>query len=562
MTDFGTSTTAAGMTEASFMEGASQRQLSTGGAFVESFIQGARDSFGLGTAVRELSIPSGAPTQPLRDEQGIQLEDDAAFEARRAAAQPLTEEAYKASPSYRDKIPWDARMNEPRAKAMADWFDTHQYRDVELQRTNTFAVQTVGGLLGQATDPVNYIPVLGPGARAWAVGRFGQIAGRAAASSADAALNTAIFGAATMPTRESFGDDVSFRALMLDVGGAALIGAAFGGVHGYFAQRSSERIGASIRNAADVHRALDEAVGTLGTGGDVRLTRGAVDAVERARTSETATRHTLPDIEARMGAELSAFHNGPDFYTDGANPRSDFQRLMETVPEEIRDKYMAHGIDATRGGTRTEALDGILRERPDSLNAGPLAPTSEERSTGVLSTRSDAPYLLIYDKERPVSDGPAAVVVNSRDRGIVDAVRAAYPDERVMSPEEAATALRNGEKLEAPQSRPKSNLSVPRDPLAPPELAAAASRVEQRMTPEQREAPTEGPSRSARELAEDFKVDPTTGDFPEMADFERLEFTERLTGDERKAFDEATQLFERSKAYADGLRAAAICMMV
>jgi hypothetical protein len=608
MSDFRTQPTAQGMDEASFMLGASTQQLGIGGAIAESFKEGALKSFGLGTAIRELSLPAPAPAspegeffegprlidplaplddtaQPFRLPRGpfVATETPEAFQERRRAAGALTKEEYEASASFRASIPYDPRMTAARAAVQASWYDASQYRNVLRDRTDTVAVQTVAELLGQATDPINFIPVLGPGARALATARLGVIGGRAAAASADAVINTAAASVFSAPFRTQFGDDVSYRAMLLEIGGAAVIGAAFGGVTGVFAKRALDRQSIAIRNAQDVQRALDEAVGSLAMDGQVRMTEPALDALDRVRVGEergalvqldgnlrssTAVGRFLPD-----DAELDLPQSFDQFLashaeTDARAARPDiFGRLDKTTARlDAVDAQIRHVEERLTGGSDYDAVTAV-----DPESAARLRAIDEELAGGIPTRRRQD-----LEREREIVAATTNEALPAGGRTAIDDATARPLREELdhlqaerarldeFRQQHADRAMREVERAAgANEARAKRSLFIPPEPPRPADAIAAERRVDADMQPEQAQvAATEGPSPLAKELAEEFRVDPKTGDFPEMVDFDRLIDTERLTASEKRAFDEATAVLERAQAYGDGLRAAAVCMMV
>ena len=250
-----------------------------------------------------------------------------------------------------------------------------------------------------------------------------------------------------------------------------------GEVHDTLAQMYAERFGTPVeREQARLAAVQDKAQRDAFVAPEAKAEPGAgVNPVVNAVSPVDARALA----EKAMGAEDAKFRVGPDFDTEGANPREAYQRAMATVPPDMRDGYLVHGIDATRGGTRTEALAGILQDKPDSLTAGPVLPTSEQASTGVAATRTTAPYLLVFKQGQPMSDGPAMVIVNSPDPKIVAQVQAAFPGEPVMSPAWAASVMR-GEKALPERTAPPTGRAGVADanrPLPPPTEAASAAQA-------------------------------------------------------------------------------------
>lgn len=271
----------------------------------EQFQQGFLDSFGIGTAVRDIATPRGNVTRMPRTPTGNPLLDTVtgtfdmvqrAVEGTREDQPSLTEEQYKASPWFREAIPFEPGMTEDRAASLADQWDIKAVRShfAEKRPFSSFA----GQLAGQLFDPINYIPVFGQAAAAAAVARFGSIKGRALLGASDAAINTAAFGVLTSDIRRKFGDDVSFEAIATEVAMSALIGGAFGGGIGFFmrGRDARERMAlaqarsalSDVRTAQESRAALNDAVAGLVQNGEVRLSPNAITPIERIQAEVTA----------------------------------------------------------------------------------------------------------------------------------------------------------------------------------------------------------------------------------------------------------------------------------
>lgn len=267
----------------------------------EQFQQGILDSFGLGTAVRDIGTPQGNVPRgpgvgavPLLGPiyEGVK----SAVELTRPDQPSLTLDEYKASPYFREDIPWEPGMTEDRAGALATFWDIKKVRQhfAEKRPISSF----FGQLAGQALDPINYIPFTGEIAVTAAVARAGSVAGRALVASADAALNTAAFGVITSGIRQKFGDDVSWQAIGIEIAMSALIGGAFGGGVGVFMRGRDIRDRQALQQARlklDTVRnqqgglvALNEAIDTLAMDGEVRLTPNAQEPIQRV-VSEMST---------------------------------------------------------------------------------------------------------------------------------------------------------------------------------------------------------------------------------------------------------------------------------
>jgi hypothetical protein len=218
----------------------------------------------------------------------------AQLEQRRQDAGALTEDQYKASPSFRKDIPYDPGMTETRAAALAAMDDAKKVREFYAQKRPVAAF--FGSMAGQALDPINYVPVGGPLVKAAAIGRFGRIGGEALAASLDAAANTALFGIGTADARAQLGDDVSWQALISQIATAGLIGSAFGTIHGAIGARidarrmaEAEQRLSTLRTTQEARIALNEGIDAIVRGEDVNLSPNATEPLARVADEITAS---------------------------------------------------------------------------------------------------------------------------------------------------------------------------------------------------------------------------------------------------------------------------------
>lgn len=309
----------------------------------------ALKTYGLGTAIRDFTIPKGrdpsdgapaAPALPQEDEKTLPPEGtveralrtasdflpslalnpfEKTYNAARDIAQTfindptspaLDEEAYKKSPYFRTAIPWDASMTEDRAAALASSYDAQQTREFFAEKRPI--VSFMASFAGQAVDPINYIPIAGPTVRAAAILKMGKIGGTAAFGALDAAANTALFGLATAQQRARYGDDVSWQATVSDIAMAALIGSAFGAAGGAWKSWSdkkstaaaAERM-ATLKRTYEARIALNEGIDALVRDVDVALSPTAIDAVQRA-SADVTTKRPMSSVGSTMRERLVA----------------------------------------------------------------------------------------------------------------------------------------------------------------------------------------------------------------------------------------------------------------
>lgn len=284
--------------------------------------QGVLDSYGLGTVIRQGNIPrgntappigSGPIPNPLVPLSG--LAQSLGDMVRGSTPQPsMSEDDYKASPYFRDGIPFEQGMTEARASALALFYDQKKVREFfgSKRPISTF----LGQFGGQALDPINYIPVFGQAAEAATTARIGTIAGRAMLGVGDAAINTAAFGLMTAGLRDQFGDDVGWQALTGEIAMSALIGGAFGGVSGIIGravkartQRLDRKLEAAVadaltdlRSVKESRAVLNEAVADLANGRDVNLTPNSGAVIERVVNEATSTAQTSRALRDQTSA--------------------------------------------------------------------------------------------------------------------------------------------------------------------------------------------------------------------------------------------------------------------
>lgn len=277
-----------------------------GDTFSENVQQGAEDSFGAGTFIRDLSTPAGnTPADPTLSAlpligpiyQGAR----AGINAFRPKQPSLTPDQYKASPYFRSDIPYDPGMTEDRAAALASYSDTKKTREYfsSLKPVDSF----IGNFVGQSVDPINYIPIFGKAASIALEARFGtsllgRVASEGLVNASAAAINTAAFGGLTAGLRSKFGDDVSWQGYLNEIGMSALIGGAFGavgaavggGVRAAAGSRAAARVLDELRTRDAVNSAataqaarpvLNEAVGSLAEDGRVSLSDNAIASVQK-----------------------------------------------------------------------------------------------------------------------------------------------------------------------------------------------------------------------------------------------------------------------------------------
>lgn len=214
------------------------------GGFVPTFSEevGTRFMEGLDyTLIKHLILEARASSDVVLDRdlgmeegayQGVpELEGAPEFEGvveprpEPRAVNALSKEEWKKSEWYRPDIPYTPIMTPTRARIMAEVHDERLARRRLLSRSPGGFFRGLFGLgaeiLGNALDPVNYIPIVGLGSRAAVLGRIGRAA-------ADAAIGTIGADVALAGLLRSSGEHMTWQQAALDVMFAGAIGSAFG----------------------------------------------------------------------------------------------------------------------------------------------------------------------------------------------------------------------------------------------------------------------------------------------------------------------------------------------
>lgn len=353
------------------MASAMDMPFSFGQAFGENFAQGIADSFGLGTAIRELTTP------PLLSDRPFRGETKENYEARRARveAQTMSEDEYKSSPFFRESVPFTPGMTSDRAAALAKFADTRAVRQYFSQKQPIAAF--LGQFGGQALDPINYVPVFGQGAQLAAVARFGSIGGRALLSASEAAINTAAFGILTSGVRERLGDDVSFQMIGTEIAMSALIGGAFGGGIGMLVRGrdARERVAlAQARNALSTAStrqkaaiALNEPIDQLATTGEVSVGPNPMAGIDllhgQVQRRVTAARSLDEQTAGVTGTKAGEVVIAPS------------GRRVSVRPEVVELDSLIHAEGALQvRNRRTAASDAQIEEIAANLDPARMMP--------------------------------------------------------------------------------------------------------------------------------------------------------------------------------------------
>lgn len=629
------------VTPAEFAQSAFQQPLGVWDTIGTGFVSGAVESYGLGTGLRAAQIPGGrqnkleqvgtgtAVTIPpnwtvspyIKDQFTQRLENDEELAER--GEEGMTQEQWKNSEFFRDNIPYDKGMTLNRARALSEWEDARRVREFYISKRPIAGL--AGSFLGAATDPINYIPIAGPGTRLAAATRFGRVGGAVATSSADAAMNTALFGIATQDQRAEFGDDVSFEALVTDIA----LGAAIGGTFGAGAQLFGSSIKylknrniyselADAKKVIQAKQSLNEAVGTFVENGEIELSArtlqtsgevtGAYDDLLRARADRAPVRQSVDGLieEAAPGrlkeqAELSnlvevnkagindlrAQMNEPDIVA----ARRDAKALENL---EARFDRLNKQIDGTKPGARRDNLiiqrDALGREGAEL--AARLDEATLDRADELdLEVRKRGKTLETFEARRAEVDKELGTLREAATKRYWSDTVARARTEGMQVYDtpygEGLSRFDPNAEAGAPPNKPTGTLGdieaklTPVNPVAakltglaegPPKPLEASRFKPKTMTlykpPRvgvaerlQRIEATLQQGETPEGMEEAFGVDSKTGEYSEEIDIDTLRKEDRLDAEDLKALEASDTLFKQADAYAKAMETASNCVL-
>lgn len=594
-----------GATRQELFDAAMAEPLSMTSTFFDQAKGGILESFGLGTVLRDNLLPSEAPTEPglvLRTEDGqrVDLPDTPAMRRRRAAfgdlagdirpetpqefqgrrdeAGALTEDQYKASPSFRQNIPWDAGMTQARAEALAAMDDAKRVREFYAEKRPISAF--LGSLTGQALDPINYVPVAGPLVKAAAVARFGKIGGAALHSALDAAGNTALFGIGTAGERAKFGDDVSWQATVSQIATAALIGGAFGTVAGAIGKRvdaravreADQRL-ATMKTTQEARIALNEGIDALVRGEDVNLSPNATEPMARVAREVAQLSRAYDEVRANPtgNARDPLVHITPDEIEGTIVARGAFKDINEVEFSKrgwgLVKVIWGHGVEARPSRVSPEmqirkeditSLPNVVREfEPSSVSSDGLRRewrvTRADGKTVVYAdtTMGEKGRHLVtayVDEPKPGSTSPAlskkrAAPLPESAPQAGDLVEDTAGDRSIGAPEV-------GQKMPATRNV-EQNAVIDKTTARPEPLPEGRAQAETRIAK----------SDDGKAMADQYRVDPQTGAFAEEGEIAQLQAEGRLTEEDAATLAAAQADFETGAAYAEALKSVAGCLI-
>lgn len=241
----------------------------------------------------------------------------------------LSEPDWRASDWYRDGLQYHGGITPRLARSMADTYDDNQYRRWLIDAGGDgFWRKALGfgaSVLGSAPAAENFVPFLGPAARAAMVSRFGVIGGRVIVNAGEAMAGTALIEPALLQSQRQFGDDVSFADGMVDVAMAGVFGAALGGAGGAWRRWRDRGSLYQARTVEEAHAAVAEAATQVAEGQPVRVPEGLVrEAAERVRGEVAALDRAYDQVRSAP-----------------VGPADD--PLVRIRPEDIEETIVARG---------------------------------------------------------------------------------------------------------------------------------------------------------------------------------------------------------------------------
>jgi len=293
----------------------------------------------------------------------------------------LTETDWRASPHYREGMPFEPFMTEARASAKADVFDAGQTRSFLVDQRQNGVIGAVAGfgamLIGGAPDPVNWLTLgwagraalLARGAGKSAAVQFGRAVG---AGAAEAGALTAAAEPLLAGSLGYWGDDLTWGDALLDITLGAVTGGAFTAAgRGVSALRGMGRDRAAAKAADAIGEALQLQSGaaSLPPAPYRALPAGAVERGAARVNEAVGDLVAHRDIDA-PGPVLAEAERGATLDDIIAPERADVAYVAEKVKEPqsllafIRDRggILADGVDGARVLAELKAI-GALEAR-------------------------------------------------------------------------------------------------------------------------------------------------------------------------------------------------------
>lgn len=549
--------------------------MNQGATFFDQAKGGVLESFGLGTAIKDTFVPEG---NTARDYRSLSFPIvGPAYELTRAAVQgvinkpqpSLTEEQFKALPYHRDEIPYEPGMTEDRAAVLADWYDARKTREYFASKRPITSF--VGNLAGQAIDPVNYLPVLGPLVKAAAVGKTGRIIGGAIAGALDASSNTALAAIATRETRGKAGDDVSWQSTVSQIATAALIGSVFGTIGGAVEKRADAKFRAAtedrlstLRTTQEARIALNEAIGAVVRGEDIRLSPNSTEPM--ARVAEKVNPVRSPDLFAPLERVDLYSSTAVGRVIDSRAPHiADFETAVrgQVLADDpaLAARYQAAEAKFTQAQERVAAIEEPLAARKQSDAVAMIDQPSADRLRAIeseIAQKPSAKRLAALEAEQSViveSLGPDAIAKAESDFRIGPQKQAKKARQTLATARQEFSKVRREADAKAAQhetvARLRNKVAIDASPARPDPVPEGRKQAEAALSkPDDFKA-----------LAAQYRVDPETGSYSEEPDIKQIDTEGRLTEGDKAELEAAHAAYEDGAAYGEALKAAVGCII-
>lgn len=562
--------------------------------------------------LRARALISGVPVDQLRES----FADQGRLE--------FSQEEYRQSEFFREDIPYEPGLTPARAEALADLHDENRYREWLVANRRGGVASAAFGLAadfaGAAFDPINYIPFVGPAARARMLGRFGNIGGRVAVGSTDATLGATAILPIVYQSRSQYGDDLTFADLSLDIALSALVGAAFGGAAGGLAAYRDARLARLARDLTPA-RIQTEAIGRMNEAIDALVTDRPLDItpIDNDILSPLLRRETVRERLA----------GGTGFDAAGVLARTERFRPISRVAV-VNERSMAPLIFGSRRGAQQMAdqMAARLGGQPQALRL-PDGRYILTRESTVRPVRGDDGRMVLFETEeearrfaernrprlgrgrrRPPAAEPVPLETQfGRRFALVDGATAI--DLAAMRGVPRATSFEIARAADVGELRSNTGAIFPdgsrvpavgRDRFAPPDLirrgepapfedafqraisdplarVRSPARVAAAVDPVGTPGPlpdragglpgdpetvraagqtTSGPS-PARRAANEHGVS-DDGEFDELVDYQQAVEAGRIHPEDQAAFEAASRELERAQRWPDAYQAAAVCV--
>lgn len=308
---------------------------------------------------------------------------------------PISEELYKRSVFFREGIKFREGMTVEEAEMLADRHDQRVNNEFVLVRSGSPGALLLGGLVGSLPDPVNFIPIFGPAARAAGVARFGKMAGSALISGTEAAVLTAAIQPFVAGQAAAFQEDFTAEMAMQNIAFGFVIGSGFGAITG-----GLSRIPPAIRARATSKAVRDVIEGRpVDVSGVMEARANITDDIRTELNNSDGTLQAGPQVEPDLSGEGSGFGR---FLEPDATPQErariaveilrkpgpertpgeiDFLARLDVPPEVARAVEIASLVPQARTPENAAFLEAFRRGTLIEVNEGVLANLEVELAT-------------------------------------------------------------------------------------------------------------------------------------------------------------------------------------